>query len=299
MARRSRQQRSASRPRVDRLRGIREFLGRDEVRRAARRGAWTGMILLVLGSVAFAAARTERFVLETLNDPVGRAALSFAHLPTPLEFLAREDLIEAAGELLGQPWTGEALCRELAQRLSTSGWVEKVIAVRRIADGRFELDARYRIPAAMVAGDDGFILIDAHRVRLPGVYRYDPTWTIIQGVEKPPPAPGREWEGEDIRSGAALVELLVNEPFAHQIAAVLVENLGRRVDSRGAEIELATDRDGGRILWGSPIGAEIAENSAEQKLAILRANFRKTGRVDAGRAVIGVFTFPDRFSIPG
>lgn len=296
MARRSGQRRSASGS--SRLRGIREFLRRDEVGRAARRGAWSCLILLVLAGAAFAATRTERFVLGKLNDPVGRAVLSFTHLPAQLESLAREDLIEAAGDLLGQPWTGEALCRELALRLSTCGWVAKVNAVRRIADGRFELDAHYRIPSAMVSSDDGFMLIDAQRVRLPGVYLYDPTWTIIQGVEKPPPAPGRVWEGDDIRSGAAIVELLVKEPFAHQIAAVLVENLGGRIDSRGAEIELATDRDGGRILWGSPLGAEIAENSAEQKLAILRANFRQTGRADGGRPVIGVFTFPDRFTIP-
>lgn len=295
MARRSKQRRSAS----GRLDGIREFLQRDEARRVARLGAWTFLVMLMLTGVAFAATRAERFVHAKLNDPVGRAVLSFADLPTPLESLAREDLIEAAGDLLEQAWTDDALCAELATRLSHSGWVARVNAVRRIADGRFELDARYRVPAAMVAGDDGFMLIDAQRVRLPGVYLYDPTWTIIQGVEKPPPAEGRVWEGDDIRYGAAIVDLLIDEPFARQIAAVLVDNVGGRIDSRGAEIELATDRTGGRILWGSPLGAEIAENSAQQKLAILRANFRKTGRADAGRRVIGVFTFPDRFTVPG
>ena len=299
MARKSRQRRSALRLALGYLEGMRELLQREDVGHVARRGAWSCLILLVLAGAAFAATHTERFVLDKLNAPVGIAVLSFANLPVPLETLAREDLIESAGDLLGQPWTGGALCRELAHRLSACGWVERVNAVRRIADGRFELDARYRLPAAMVSTRDGFMLIDAQRVRLPGVYLYDPTWTIIQGVEREPPVPGQVWEGDDIRGGADLVELLAKEPFVHQIAAVIVENIGGRFDSRGAEIELATDRAGGRILWGSPVGAEIAENSAEQKLAILRANFRQTRRVDAGRPVIGIFTFPDRFTIPG
>ena len=123
MARRSRQRRSASGSRLRRLHGVREFLRRDEVGRVARRGAWSCMILLVLAGAALAATQTERFVLGKLNDPIGRAVLSFTHLPAPLESLAREDLIEATGDLLGQPWMGETLCRELARRLSTCGWV--------------------------------------------------------------------------------------------------------------------------------------------------------------------------------
>ena len=295
MSRKSKKRRTAY-SRFDR---VREFFQRDGVRHAARLSAWSLLILVLLTGAAFAAKRTERYVVASLDRSVTRATLSFVDLPASLESLAQDDLNGVAADLLERSWTGDELCRELAERLSTCGWVEEVQAVRRIADGSFEVDARYRVPSAMVASDEGFILIDAQRVRLPGVYLYDASWTIIQGVDARPPVAGREWIGTDVHAGASIVALLRQERFAHQITAVLVDNLGGRVDSRGTEIELATDRAGGRIRWGSAPGTEIAENSAIQKLAILRANFRQTGRADAGRPVIDVFTFPDRYSIPG
>ena len=64
-------------------------------------------------------------------------------------------------------------------------------------------------------------------------------------------------------------------------------------------VELATDRAGGRIRWGSAPGLEIEENLPGQKLALLRQNFINTGRADADHPVIDVSTFPDRFTVPG
>lgn len=295
MARKSQKRRTAI-PFTDR---IRDFFQRDSVIHAARLSAWSLLVLAVLTGAAFAAKRTEKYVVASMDRSTTRPALSFADVPSSIESLAKSDLNQFVDDLLKQSWTSDELCRELAERLSVCGWIEKVNAVRRLADGSFEVDADYRQPSAMVASDDGFILIDAQRIRLPGVYLYDASWTIIQGVDARPPAPGSEWIGNDVRAGAAIVAMLQTEPFARQITAVLVDNLSGRVDSRRTEIELATDRAGGRIQWGSAPGAEIAENDAGQKLAILRANFRQTGRADAGRPVIDVFTFPDRYSIPG
>ena len=75
--------------------------------------------------------------------------------------------------------------------------------------------------------------------------------------------------------------------------------LGGRVDGSASHIDLATDQDDGRIRWGSIPGAEVEENGVDQKLALLRANYRDTGRADAHHPVIDVSTFPDRFAVPG
>jgi hypothetical protein len=121
----------------------------------------------------------------------------------------------------------------------------------------------------------------------------------VQGVGRPPPESGARWQGKDLQAALAVLTALRQEPFGSQITGVLVENFGGRVDPMRSHIELATDRAGGRVRWGSAPGQEIEENSVEQKLAILRANFRDTGRADAHHPVIDVSTFPDRFTIPG
>ena len=150
----------------------------------------------------------------------------------------------------------------------------------------------------MVQSRDGFVLIDDEGVRLPGRYPYSSSFALIQGVAGRPPAPGQRWETGDVAAGLSLWKLLSAEPFAEQITAVLVHNYGGRQRAEAAHIELATDQAGGRVIWGSAPGEEIEENSAAQKLAILRHNHRLHGRIDAGRPVIDISTFPDRFTTP-
>jgi hypothetical protein len=121
---------------------------------------------------------------------------------------------------------------------------------------------------------------------------------VIQGVTSPPPGPGEVWDAPDLSAAGAVVDLLQDELFAGQITAVLAHNYGGRENSREAHLSLATDRPGGQIAWGSPPGEELAENSAAQKLAILRDNFRRFGRVDANRQIIDISIHPDRFTTP-
>jgi hypothetical protein len=151
----------------------------------------------------------------------------------------------------------------------------------------------------MVQQGNDFYLIDRKGVVLPGLFRFDPAWKLVQGVGSPAPGPGEVWPGEDLRAALKLIYLLRDEPFANQITAILVENFDGRMYPRASHIELATDRAGGRIRWGSAPGRELVENRVEEKLAILRENYRRTGRADAHHPVIDVATFPDRFTIPG
>jgi hypothetical protein len=151
----------------------------------------------------------------------------------------------------------------------------------------------------MVQHGGEFLLVDADGVRLPGKYLYNPAWKLVQGVRASPPEPGVSWEGQDIRAGLAVIEALGEQPFADQITAVLVDNVGGRHQPGRSHVELATDRAGGRIRWGSAPGTEVEENSVPQKVAILYENYRQTGRLDAGHPVIDISTFPDRFTVPG
>ena len=189
--------------------------------------------------------------------------------------------------------------RSKMARLTKMAWVAEVNFVRRTAAARFEVSSRYRLPVAMVQQDGDFMLVDNKGVRLPGTYRHEPKWMLFHGVSRPAPQPGTTWDGEDLQAALAVVEALEREAFSDQITAVLVENADGRLDPRRSHIELATDRTGGRIRWGSAPGSELEENTLRQKLAILRANFRDTGRADAHHPVIDVSTFPDRFTIPG
>ncbi len=272
---------------------------RQQRRRLVRYGGLAGLALAFVLSVLLAMARLEAHVERQIVERVGRPTLAFVDLPEQLAELALDDLEESLSPLLARKWTDDRLCREMATRLATVGWIVKVNFVRRTGDGRFEVSSQYRSPAAMVQRGGGFLLVDAEGVRLPGMYQYDPAWKLIQGVSAAPPEPGATWEGEDMRAGLAIVTALERETFGDQVTGVLVENFAGRVDPRHSHIELATDRAGGRIRWGSAPGLEIDENTLEQKLAILRANYRQTGRVDAHTSVIDISTFPDRFIIPG
>ncbi len=243
--------------------------------------------------------RLETHVQRQLRKRVDRPTVTFVDLPEPLTELASDDLRDSVSDLLAGDWTDSQLCRNMAMRLARVGWVAGVGFVRRRSDGRFEVSGRYRVPVAMVQQGAEFLLTDSQGLRLPGTYRYDPAWTLIQGVSRRAPAPGELWAGSDLQAGLMILAALAGEPFGDQVTAVLVENVGGRRDPRRSHIELATDRAGGRIRWGSAPGFELEENTVEQKLAILRENHRRTGRADADHPIIDISTFPDRFTIPG
>ena len=273
------------------------------VRLPWRRTAVTGGIvasvvaLLSGGWMAFGRldAHVDRLLLRDRPDPV----VEFVDLPKELVTLANYDLHGSLFDLLGREWTDDRLCGEMATRIAGVGWVSRVNYVRRTGGGRFEISCRYRLPTALVQHGDKFFLVDAEAVRLPGVYVPNRAWRLIDGVAKPAPQAGARWEGEDVRAALAVLAALRPEPFGWQIVGIVVENFGGRRDPRACHIELMTDQAGGRIRWGSAPGAELEENRLQQKLALLRENFSKTGRVDARHAVIDISTFPDRYTIPG
>lgn len=299
MARKSGRKRQRRRVTTASRFNISYFLSNDRNRKIFRLGGWTMVVAMAGTGVVVAATRTETYVRRELARTNTTPTLSFTNLPEPLESLALHDLTTSTADLLERDWTDDRICKDLAVRLAEVGWIAKVSTVRRMSQARFEVEAEYRVPVAMVSEQGGFGLVSADAVRLPGTHRFDPAWMIIQGVEQPAPEPGSHWAGNDLRAALDMVSLLAVEPYAAQLTAVLVDNFQSPRRAGRCPIELATDRAGGRIRWGSAPGTELAENSVDEKLAILRENFRSTGRVDAGYAVIDVSILPDRFTIPG
>ena len=257
------------------------------------------ILALAVGGLAagLGLSRLDAHVGERLLDDPSRPELTFIDLPPVVERLGGADLAAVTSDLLDQPWTDPRLCPAMGERLTGTGWIARLNFVRRTGDRRFEVSARYRVPVAMVQQDRQFLLIDPDGVRLPGAYFHEPRWKLIQGVRAAPPAPGEAWPGEDLQAALRLLAAVSPEPFEPQISGVIVENYAGRVAAERSHVELATDRPEGRIRWGSAPGLEVEENTVGQKLAILRANFQRTGRADAGHAVIDISTFPDRFTV--
>lgn len=272
--------------------------------------AWTGadpaalyvwrMRALKLAVVIAAAAagyvgldRLNRWVLASADgDRPARIVL----VDVPPDLYA--EVSQRVGRLNGASFSSPTLCADVAAAVEATGWVKSVVRVQRHSDHRVEVHCEYRAPFALVHSSTGLLLVDDDGVRLPGVYAVDPAFKMIQGVDSLPPDPGQKWAAADLQAGVELIKLLGGESFSDQIVAVRVHNYAGRRDSRKPHIELATDRTGGRIIWGSGLGDEIEENTPAQKLELLRTNYRRFGHVDADRRVIDVSVLPDRIYAP-
>ena len=191
------------------------------------------------------------------------------------------------------------MCAKIGRALESDPWVQQVKRVRTTPDLRLEISCEYRLPAALVQIDSGFYLVDDRQVRLPGVYGYQDSLPLIQGVAGDPPPPGEVWDGADLAAGMRLARFLAPESFAEQITGIQVHNYAGRCAPRSAHIVLTTDRAGSLIKWGSAPGEEVEENGARRKIAILRHNFERFGRVDAGLRAIDISVYPDRFTAEG
>ncbi len=195
-------------------------------------------------------------------------------------------------------WSDPDLCRAVAENLAASPWVESIEYVRRFANGRISVSCQYRLPAALVQSGGKFYALSTDGVRLPGSYQYTPALVLVQGVNASTPPAGDFWTGDDLQAAIEIIELLHKEPFFDQVTAILVDNYGGRKNEHESHLQLVTSPGDHRIAWGSAPGEEIEENTVAEKIALLRANYRRWGRIDAGRRQIDISVFPDRFTTP-
>jgi hypothetical protein len=191
--------------------------------------------------------------------------------------------------------------REAAADLQASPWVDRVRRVIRRPDGRVEIRAEYREPAALVKARDGYHLIDEQGIRLPLIYEAETAremgLPVIQGVDRAPPRAGRLWAGGDVQAGLRLAVLVQDQPWAEQVRAIDVNNYGgRRFDAR-PHLKLLTELDGDGdprnnpgVRWGrAPGNEQFYEPSAEKKLQHLNQVLRRFRRIDASGQIVDVF----------
>ncbi|HRX85847.1 MAG TPA: hypothetical protein P5572_12590, partial [Phycisphaerae bacterium] len=245
------------------------------------------------GSAAYGLQQLEQRVRRGLADE-GPARIVFTSRPANMVGIT-DAALSAFADV---PWSHPALCRDIAGALRATGWVRDVERVHRYPDRRIEVTCTFREPVAMVNTNRGCCLVDGDCVRLPGWYTNDPAFKLIVGITEPPPGAGEKWAATGLQAAVELVELLADEYYTDQITGILVDVRETKIGTRVPQLTLATDRAGGRIVWGSPIGDEIEENTADQKLNLLRGNYRRFGRVDADRAVLDVSVHPDRILTP-
>lgn len=249
--------------------------------------------LKLLGGVALAIAlgigwtATERTLSRYASDarsvPVTADRVVLVDAPSWMDPALRDELrAKVAHSVSADPLDGRGLA-DAAAMLQDDPWVASVTQVRRAPQGYVKVTADYRAPAAVVAGDRGYHVVDRDGVWLEGpVDRAATRWSrlpLVTGVSADPPATyGKPWPGTDIQAALSLENTLRREPYADQITAYDVSHR----DLKG-RLWLVLYTDGPAIIWGLPPGQERSvEPQAPVKLGALRDwAYTHGGRIDS------------------
>ena len=252
----------------------------DDGRRAWLRRSGIAVGLLVLGvSVTWGLGRVTAHVrampqytavlkLKIVNVPAWARTLG---LPRHL----RDAVADFGSRTLLEP----TLAHDVAARLADSPWVESVIRVDKQFGGKLAIECAYRRPIAAVVVGANVAWIDARATCLPAPRNARLPLMTVEGIATPIPGPGQPWDGYDIAAAVRLASLLVDEPYAGEIDTLQFHNYGGRLDPGQEQIELRTV-NGTRLIWGSAPGEEVEEPTAQDKIEILRAMYRKYGQLD-------------------
>lgn len=181
---------------------------------------------------------------------------------------------------------------------ATRRWILSVNHVRRVYGQRpgdtIEVDATFRVPAALVKLGNDFWLVDSQGVRLESIPADQVTRVVlgqdgrlvvrvIDGVTRPPPEPGQSVPA-DLAAGLALLKVLHDKPFASEIVKVNVANYNGRRDASTAHLVLVT-RQNTEVRWGRPVNTpnNFGEVDDTRKLLYMDRIVAEFGRVDARR----------------
>ena len=233
-----------------------------------------------------------KYASQARSQEVYPDSVELADAPAWVDGMLSERLREmVAFDVGADPLDGSGLARAAA-RLRADPWVASVEQVRRAPDGVVRVTATYRRPAAMIAGREGYHIVDRQAVWLDGpVDRAATRWgglPLITGVAAPPPqTTGKTWPGGDIDAALTLEQLLRREPYAEQVTAYDVSHR----DQMG-RLWLVLYTPGPAIVWGLPPGREKSvEPDAPVKLGALRDwAYKHGGRIDTGADVVWVYT---------
>lgn len=250
----------------------------SNVARGSRAAAW-----LIFGGVIVAAwwlgvSRLEAYVGDRTD--IQRVRITFRDAPAWIEGDLRDRLVRTIAPILhGDPLQRASLI-EAREALLITGWFDAVEQVRRVETGRFEIDARFVDPYAVVRHGQYDHLIDPTGRLLPMQFPIGASerFIAILGTHfDPPMRPGLQWEGADLAAALHVHRLIETQRWREQIRAIDVSG-----NFRGGPIRLVTDRDS-IIVWGSPPGEEAPlESLTERKLAYLNHHFEQHGHIDRG-----------------
>jgi hypothetical protein len=268
-------------------------------------GAHVSGAALCLLALAAGVFLMKRYVERELAFPKQPPAVVLKQRPVWMsEFLAGS-IAEAVRPAGAHSSFDHQMLVDRVAMLKANPWIRNVREVRRTYGQRpgdsLEIDCDYRAPIALVRWGRDYWLVDGEGVKLPErfgaadvpkivVGRDGRTnIRIVEGVQRPPPQPGKTWGGEDLASGLEMVKRLYGLPFADEIVKVNVANFGGRVDLREAQLVLGT-KHGTEIRWGRPIGArdDFIEVKPQRKFEYIRRVYEEFGRCDARQQWIDV-----------
>ena len=272
------------------------------VRRVGTHASGAALCLLALAAGVFL---LKRYVDREVAFPKKPPAVVLKNRPVWMsEFLAGS-IAEGVRPAGAHSSFDHQMLVDRVAMLKTNPWIKNVRHVRRTYGQRpgdsLELDCDYRAPIALVKWGKDYWLVDGDGVKLPERFSAadvpkivigrdgHTNIRVVEGVQRPPPLPGRTWGGDDLAAGLDMVRRLYGLGFADEIVKVDVSNFGGRVDLRESQLVLGT-KYATEIRWGRPIGArdDFIEVSAERKLDYVRQVYEEFGRCDARQRWIDV-----------
>ncbi len=167
------------------------------------------------------------------------------------------------------------LVDRVGRSFESCAWVKKITAVERVFPDQLRIRFEYRKPHVAVRRQNGYVLVDAEGVRLPGVYVDPPPCARaaeVSGLASAPPEPGRPWDDPALKAGMAMADFIAETQLLARagIREVDVSNYGGRQDARRSEVTLVT-RGGCALQWGrTPGTARFGDLSPSDKLENLR-----------------------------
>lgn len=192
------------------------------------------------------------------------------------------------------------IAKIIASRISSNGWVDRFIWIRRTFGSHYIVNCSFREPICYVEEDGRIYLISKEGYILPGSYTRDSLDNVIdsgpllaiKGYAGLIPRSGSRWLNPDIQAGLQLADIIRKMPFKDQVKAIDVSNYNGRINPATSWIVLITDRDT-IIHWGRPMGKEDAiEIPAANKLSLLMGIYKRFGHIDFGRAFVDIRRSP-------
>ncbi len=219
-------------------------------------------------------------------------------IPQP-ERTSLESLALAAIGNDSDRFSSDALER-VGKAMTGSGWFQEPPNVSRDTGARVVVQGAWRVPAAVVrrdgveqlisweglpmpyskpAGESRFPVIDSPSVKAPRTSSGDVDYATA-------------WAGDDIAASLELLQVLLRQTWANQVAGIDVSSYGTD------RVLVISTTFGTKVIWGGRVSKPaLGEVSSAQKLAHMTQLFVEHKRIDAGYPMIYVNNSKLQFDI--